>query len=246
MLSFGSLFRMAVVAGVAAGLVLGAFHLFATEPTIDAAIAIEESKMAAMPGMAEEAPVVSREMQKVGLIAGFAIYGISLGVLCCGAFFVIRRFVPDISPANQGALLALIGYWCLALGPFLKYPANPPGVGDPDSIGMRQGVAVAYMAFLLAGAFISLKLPEALGRRIEIWQLIAGNLAFAVVLWLVMPVNPDPVEMPAGLVLQFRLLSIAGLTLFWAVLGGLFVWQVRRSTPGRAGLPSALTGPTPA
>src|SRR5439155_16851720 len=118
----------------------------------------------------------------------------------------------------------------LAVGPFLKYPANPPGVGDPETIGKRPGVAVAYMAFLLAGAFISLKLPEVLGRRIEVWQLVAGNLAFAAVLWLVMPVNPDPVEMPAMLVLQFRLLSIAGLSLFWAVLGGLFVWQVRRST----------------
>lgn len=221
-LTFPAVFRAAVLAGVLAGLVLGLFHLVATEPVIDAAIAIEEA--AAVPHGAEEQPVVSRETQRVGLVLGFLLYGLSLGVLFCGAFYLVQRALQIGSPAKRGALLAVAGYWCLALIPFLKYPANPPGVGDPETIQFRQGVAVALMLLLLAGAALSLYLPR-LG--LPVWAALPGNVMYAALLLAVMPANPDPVEMPADLMLQFRVLSITGLTLFWAALGALVAWQLK-------------------
>jgi len=224
-LTFPAVFRAAVLAGVLAGLVLGLFHLVATEPVIDAATAIEEA--AAMPhaGM-EEDPVVSRETQRVGLIIGFLLYGLSLGVLFCGAFYLIQRALPVDGLAKKGALLALAGYWCIALVPFIKYPANPPGVGDPETIQFRQGFALALMLLLLGGAALSLYLPRWV-RGLNTWALIAVNVAFAGILLVVMPANTDPVEMPPDLVMQFRVLSLLGLTLFWAVLGGLVAWQLK-------------------
>ena len=44
----------------------------------------------------------------------------------------------------------------------------------------------------------------------------------SVVLYLLMPGNPDEVTMPADLVQSFRVLSLVGLSLFWIVLGFLF------------------------
>jgi hypothetical protein len=52
------------------------------------------------------------------------------------------------------------------------------------------------------------------------------------VLFIAMPANPDPVEMPAGLVTAFRALSLVGLTLFWLLLGvtfGLFARGLQRN-----------------
>lgn len=214
-----------MVAGVLAGLVLGVFHLVATEPVIEAAIAIE--KAAAMPhaGMEEE-PVVSRETQRVGLIIGFLLYGLSLGVLFCGAFYLVQRVLPANSLAKAGLLLAVAGYWCLALVPFIKYPANPPGVGDPETIQFRQGIALALMLLLLGGAALSFYLPRWV-KSLNVWALLAVNVVFAAVLIAVMPANTDPVEMPPNLVMQFQVLSLVGLTLFWVVLGGLVAWQLK-------------------
>ena len=223
-MTFPTVFRAAVAAGVVAGLLLGLFHLVATEPVIDAAIAIEEA--AAMPHSVAEEPVVSRDTQRVGLILGFLLYGLALGVLFCGAFFLVHRALPLESPALKAALLALAGYWCLALVPFLKYPANPPGVGDPETIQFRQGVALLLMVLLLAGAALSLYLPRWI-RGLSPWAIVVANVLFASLLLAVLPANIDPVEMPLELVDQFRILSLTGLSLFWSVFSALIVWQLR-------------------
>lgn len=52
------------------------------------------------------------------------------------------------------------------------------------------------------------------------------------VVYLAMPANPDPVEMPPELVWLFRAVAFLGLILFWAALGGAFIWLLRdASTP---------------
>jgi predicted cobalt transporter CbtA len=44
-----------------------------------------------------------------------------------------------------------------------------------------------------------------------------------------LPTNPDPITMPLDLVGQFRVYSLIGLTLFWAVLGLCFAWVATRT-----------------
>ena len=39
---------------------------------------------------------------------------------------------------------------CIAVVPFFKYPANPPGVGDPDTVGRRTVLYLALIAVALA------------------------------------------------------------------------------------------------
>jgi hypothetical protein len=124
-------------------------------------------------------------------------------------------------------LLAFLGYWSVGLLPFLKYPANPPGVGDPETIGYRQTLYLGILALSVTGAALSMGLGRYFG-QLKSWR--SGSLLPSLallamlsgLLYLVMPSNPDEVGMPADVVGNFRALSLVGLTLFWTVLGVLF------------------------
>ena len=63
----------------------------------------------------------------------------------------------DFSPRTTAAILALCGFVALYVVPILKYPANPPSIGNPDTIGMRTAI---YFAMMLMS----------LGRMIAAWS----------------------------------------------------------------------------
>src|SRR5262245_65217599 len=74
----GTVLLAIVAAGLRAGLVVGLFHYVATEPVIEQAITLESS---AHPDGADEPPVVSRETQRGGLIVGWLLYGLFVGII---------------------------------------------------------------------------------------------------------------------------------------------------------------------
>ena len=83
------------------------------------------------------------------------------------------------------------------------------------------------------GLFRRLSRPagaSAPGPRRGQW-VIAGYVIYAAAIYAVLPANPDPVEMPAGLVWTFRLISFAGLLVFWVSLAGLFGWLAHDTAP---------------
>ncbi|HYY87559.1 MAG TPA: CbtA family protein, partial [Chloroflexota bacterium] len=64
------------------------------------------------------------------------------------------------------------------------------------------------------------------------WPSAAVLVVVAGLVFLVLPGNADAIGMPADIVRPFRLLSVAGLTLFWAVMGlafGLLLPRERRA-----------------
>ena len=68
---------------------------------------------------------------------------------------------------------------------------------------------------------------------------VAVYVIYVPVVYLAMPANPDPVEMPPELVWPFRAVAFLGLILFWAALGGAFIWLLRAAfnpSPVRRGL----------
>jgi predicted cobalt transporter CbtA len=212
-----------IVAGLLAGLVVGLFHYVVTEPVIDQAITIESSMH---PEEANEPPVVTRDVQRVGGVIGWVMYGLFMGTVF-GAVYALQR--PRFGAAGvalNAFLAAVAAYWLIGLFPFLKYPANPPGVGDPDTIDYRQTLFVLCWVLSVGGALAAgwahrLLRPRLAGPRL--WLLVGGAyLVYVVALFVLLPANPDPVNMPAALVQQFRLLSLIGLTLFWIVLGAAF------------------------
>ncbi len=224
-LPLGTILKAAIIAGVLAGLTVAVFHLVVTEPIIDRAIALEED--GARTGHAHEEPIVSRRVQKGGLVLGYLLYGLTWALPFGVVYQVAQRWLPSGSRVRQGLLLAFLAYWSVCLLPFLKYPANPPGVGDPETIGYRQALYAGFLALSVAVAGVSVWIGRAVARarsmRGKPWLptgaclLILSAAAYAV-----LPSNPDEITMPVDLVRDFRILSFAGLTLFWVVLGFLF------------------------
>ena len=135
--------------------------------------------------------------------------------------------------------LSLLG-WSVAWFPFLKYPANPPGVGEAETVGYRQTLYVGFIGLSIVGTALALGLSRLLRPSSGVSApaqrgglgIMAAYFIYAALIYVVFPANPDPVEMPADLVWSFRLISFAGLIVFWISLGGLFGWLAR--DPARA------------
>jgi len=226
----------AVIAGVLAGLVASVLLTFTAEPVIDQAIALEESHHAAAPpNAAAEPELVSRSEQKgFGRFAAYGLGGAAYGVIFGVAFLCIRPLRRPTAGAHAaddtwrrallaGALLA----GAFTVMPFLKYPPNPPAVGDPATIAERQWKYLALiflsLVILSAAARLSGKLRER--QWLDDKRLIAVGLAVAVPLGLVgalLPPFPDAIEVPANLLWRFRIASLGGNLLLWAVLTAAF------------------------
>lgn len=233
--SFGTILKAAILAGLLAGLTAAVFHLFATEPVIERAIALEEQHQAAH-GMPAEEPVVGRDVQRGGLVVGFVAYGLIWSTLFAIAYRVAQVRLGVAGSMRMRWLAALAAYWAIALIPFLKYPANPPGVGDPETIGYRQALYMAFLALSIVGTFVCCTLVRSRAAARRPWLPLAALAAFSLVLFVAMPPNPDPVDLPADLMTRFRALSLVGLTLFWLVLGFFFARLLeprRRAAPSR-------------
>jgi hypothetical protein len=143
---------------------------------------------------------------------------------------------------GSAVIPAVLLGWSVALFPFLKYPANPPGVGDPETVGYRQALYLGFIVLSAVGTALALGLFRFLNRptvapapgRMRWWPAVASYVIYAVVLYALFPANPDPIEMPADLVWTFRLISFVGLILFWIAFAGLFGWFSRDTSPAPA------------
>ncbi|MEK7681687.1 MAG: CbtA family protein [Chloroflexota bacterium] len=236
MLTSGTALKATVLAGLLAGLLVAAYHFTLSEPVIDRAIALEEQAAAAKgespqgAGTALEQPVVSRDVQKgLGLFLGWGLYGALAGLVFGGVFTLAQGKLPGDSAWRRGLALAGLAFLGVALLPFLKYPANPPGVGDPDTHSFRVTVQLVFLALSVAGAVGAVVLHRVLARRHATPRWIAGWLValaafgvYAAAIYLLMPPNPDAVNAPADMVTAFRALSLGGLALLWAAIGLLF------------------------
>jgi uncharacterized membrane protein YhaH (DUF805 family) len=227
----------AVAAGLIAGAVTAAFHEALTEPVIDRAIAAEEARDAAQPGHTHGEPLVSRRGHKIGLVVGLLLYGAIWGVLVGLGVSLTRGWAPSgWSPGRRGVILAGLVGWSVALFPFLKYPANPPGVGEPETIGYRQTLYLGFIALAVLGLWLAVALRRlrAASRGAGAWIAPAVFYAvWALGLYFLMPPSPDPVEMSEMILRPFRVLSLTGLVSFWAALGLAFAWLARVRAPVR-------------
>ncbi|HZQ79826.1 MAG TPA: CbtA family protein [Acidimicrobiia bacterium] len=244
----------AVLAGILAGLVASVLLTFTAEPVIDRAIALEEGHHAHEEGSATEPELVSRTTQKgAGRFAAYGLGGGAYGVLFGVTFLALRRRRPpgrdrdrDRDGALRPALLAgamLAGAFTVM--PFLKYPPSPPGVGDPATLSERQWKYLALiflsLVVLAAAARLSARLRDR-GRTDE-ERLVATGLAVVVPLGLLcagLPPFHDPVDVPANLLWRFRIASLGGNLLLWAVLTVTFgAVAVRRERALAAAVPAA-------
>lgn len=219
--------KAALLAGLIAGAAAAAFHWFFTEPLIDRAIEIEAHARA---GVASNEPAVGRPAQKFGLFVGFFLYGATWGILAGLVIYATRPLFAEMSYGKQGFFIALLLGWAVAIFPLLKYPANPPGVGEPETIGYRQEIFLGFIALSLLGVILTFALDRWLSPRKVYTSAMTINFyaMYLVLVFIALPENPDPVRLPVDLVASFQLLSISGQILFWLCVGGIFWWYSRR------------------
>lgn len=236
--------RVLLVRGMLAGLLAGlAAFLVAYvlgESKVDAAIAIEEAGHAAH-DHGEEAAPVSRALQATaGLGTGTLLYGIALGgiaaLVFCYALGRIGRFGPRVT-----ALLVSGGLFvALNLVPFLKYPSNPPAVGDPDTVVRRTTLYVLMIALSVLLSAAALILGRRLAPKLGNWNAsIVASVAFVVavaIAYASLPgINEVPADFPAALIWQFRLATLAIQAAMWTTFGLAFgVLAERALTPAAA------------
>jgi hypothetical protein len=224
-----TLVRRGLLVGAVAGLLAGVFAFIFGEPRVQDAIDIENAASAhASLGSVPLAHVgdwvVSRSEQRGGLFLATALYGIAAGGLFAIAFATLRGRGSQRTDWELATRLAGAIFVAIVLVPWLKYPPNPPAVGDPETIGDRT----AYYVILLLGSALAM-----LAAARVVWSLkpaappwarpLAGAGTFVAVaggLALALPgIHEVPEDFPAQLLWEFRLSSLGTQAVLWASLG---------------------------
>lgn len=226
----GGLLLRGMLVGVLAGLIGFGFLKLAGEPTVDRAIAFEtqldEAKaMAEHHPAEEEAPLVSRPVQAgIGLFTGVILYSAALGGLFALTFAATYGRIGALSPRAAAALLAALGFVAVHLVPGIKYPPNPPSVGDPDTIGLRTALYFSLIAVSLIAMVAAGMLRSRLQPRLGAWNswLVAGAayLALMTVVGRALPrIDEVPAQFPADVLWHFRVASLGAQLILWTTLG---------------------------
>ena len=232
MRTFGSLLVRGLIVGLFAGLLAGTFAYVMGEPRVDAAIAIEEAGGAAHTHdhgdgseehAAEEQPLVSREGQKAGLFLATSLYGVALGGMFAVGFTLLRRKLRTENDAYAALGLAAAGFVGMVLVPFLKYPPNPPAVGDPDTINQRTVTDLLTLVIGLLAVWAGVAASRWAERYGDLARLAGGVIGFLVTIvaaYLILPrINEVPETFPATLLWQFRFASLGTQATLWLLLG---------------------------
>ncbi|WP_330461497.1 CbtA family protein [Streptomyces sp. NBC_00820] len=212
-----------MLAGLAAGVLALIVAYFLGEPSVDSAIGFEEAH-----SHEHEMEVVSRSLQSTaGLATGVLVYGVAFGGIAALAFCVALGRVGRIGARATALLLSGSALLAVYVVPFLKYPANPPSVGDPGTIGKRTTLYFLMMLLSVLLAVGATILGKRLAPRLGTWYAtVVAVTAFVVSIGLAyafLPViNEVPRDFPAALLWRFRLSALAIQAVLWGGFGLLF------------------------
>src|SRR5215831_1268620 len=253
----GTFLLRGMLVGIIAGLLCFSFLKFVGEPQVDRAIAFEtrldeaKAKAAAQalivkglpaPKEEPEPELVSRRVQAgIGLFTGVMIYNVAFGGLFALAFALAYGRIGDFGPRSTAALIAILGLIAVYAVPNLKYPANPPSVGDAATIGPRTALYFSMIAISLAAMIAAGMLRLRLLARHGAWNafLIAAGayLIVVVIVGLALPpVTEVPAEFPAVVLWRFRIASAGAQLIMWATIGLIFGAVMERASTAGAQL----------
>ncbi|HEX4767978.1 MAG TPA: CbtA family protein [Lichenihabitans sp.] len=251
----GTLLLRGMLVGLLAGFLCFGFLKIFGEPQVDRAMAFEtqldeaKAKAAADQAIAEGLPppkaedepeLVSRPVQSgLGLFTGAIVYGAAFGGLFALAFALAYGRIGAFGARATSALLAASGFVAVYLVPNLKYPANPPSIGHPETIGSRTALYFAAIALSLAAMIACVMLGRMLLRRFGAWNAwlmaAAAYLLVIVAMALALPgVDEVPAEFPAVVLWTFRVASLGAQMILWGTIGLAFgALTERASKAGR-------------
>lgn len=204
-------------AGALAGMLAFIFTRIFAEPVIQASINYDDARTAVQAalnkaaGLAPPPPgpdIFSRSVQRnIGVGVGLILFGVAMGALFAVAYVVIGRRVR-LSPRALAIAIAGGGFFGIYMVPFLKYPANPPAIGHPDTIHARGELYIAMVAISVLALIGATVVAGRLKGRFGPWNagLLAG-VGFAVVVGLAMAILPPLGHLHANVVAYGRHLT---------------------------------------
>ena len=216
-----------MLVGIFAGLLGFCFAWLFGEPQVDLAIAFE-THMHQLAGDPPEPELVSRTVQStIGLLTGVTIYGTALGGIFALVFAFAQGRLGSIGARGTTALLGGAAFVVLILVPQIKYPANPPSIGNPETIGIRTAAYFGMVALSVGAGVVALNLGRALRARQGVWNAAlaaaATYLVLAAIAMLLLPVvNEVPAGFSAVTLWHFRLASLGINLVVWASLALIF------------------------
>jgi hypothetical protein len=235
--------------GALGGLLAFAVARVLAEPLMQRAIDYENGRAAAegalrraagLAAAAAEPEVFSRRVQSnAGLGMGMVLFGVAMGGFIAVAYVLVTRGVrPSARPRSVSLAIAAAGFAGVFLLPFLKYPADPPGIEHAESVETRGLLYLAMVAISLASVLAAALAARRLQPRLGAWNgtLVALG-AFAAWMAIVMAILPSlqPLQplrdqsgrivypgFPADLLYQFRLYAVLAQAILWGAVGVAF------------------------
>lgn len=188
-----------LAAGAAGGAAAALFLRFVTETQIGYALRFEDATGVGLPP--GEPAEFSRSTQQWGGMLGAVIFGIVLGMVLGVTVAALHHRIAASNEFGRVVRVAAAGFVAVVLIPSLKYPPNPPTVGDPDTISDRTTTYLLLLAASIVVVFATWMLWQRLTERG--WDgaprfMVAGG-AFALmvaVLFLAYPPSPDRIAPP--------------------------------------------------
>ena len=239
--------RDLLVRGLLAGLLAGIATFFVAyavgEPSVGAAIAVEESGEHAADGHThgsadagstdtgaaaddhEHGTEVPRSLQSTaGLATATVVAGVTLGGLVGVVTALALGRFGRLGVRGTVLLVTGLGFVATYVVPFLAYPPNPPAVGQADTIGMRTALYFVLVAVSLVAGVTAVLVARRLAPRWGSWYAtLACGAAYAVVLGVTIALMPTydevPADFPATVLYGFRRASLLTQLTLWGVVG---------------------------
>src|SRR5262249_71647 len=157
-----------------------------------------EDQQARLAGAAPAPELVSRTVQETfGLAVAVGLVGLALGGLFSIAFAICYGRIGRFGPPPTSPLVAIGAFLPFPPAPSLMYPANPPLLCNPATIGHRAVLYFPITAIIIAIAIAVIQLARRLAPRFGNWNACllaaAAFIALVTVAYLALPaVNEVP------------------------------------------------------
>jgi hypothetical protein len=241
-----------LLAGAVSGVFAFVFARLFLEPVVSRAIGYEEGRgdvESAITGAHEhhhEIELFSRGVQaNIGMGFGVLGFSVAMGALFAVAFIVVYSRTQALSARSLAMVLATGAFISVYLVPYLKYPANPPSVGESDTIGTRTNLYLLMVALSVALAACAVWFARRLASKLGPWEATLSGVgmyfcAVAIPMYLLPTVSevPKPLTDASGAILypgfpaddlfDFRLYAVGTQLIIWATIGLVFGWLVSR------------------
>ncbi len=200
------------------------------EPYVTQAIGLEQA------GGEPGAEVFSRGTQLFGLVVVSLLIGVAVGILFGAVYAIVHRQDPDADSWRRAIRLAGAGFVGVSAIPFLRYPGNPPAVGDPGTVDARTRLYLVALLIGLAALTAAWQVHRRLAARAvgEPLRLLAavGVVLIGLAATFLLPGVAGPTTAPAELIWGFRIASLATLATLWFGLGAAYgLLGERRNVP---------------